>query len=145
LKNLIYTILGFTVLGLLIKAHAAKNLVFEVTGVTIKQYQGKYQLFCKAQINNPTSESIAINAVNLNFFYGPVTENKLIGSIDYKEKLIFTPKEKTSIALPVKIDPKNLGFIFKKLLSDVHTTIATKGTVNFGGLNIPIEKEMVLT
>ena len=138
MKKFLGFAIGFTALYLIAKAAAAKKLSFDIKKIFIQKYNGTYQLFCKVEVNNRTKESITVDAVNLNFFYS----NNKIGSIVYNTKTVFVANQKTEVAIPVKVDAKNILQLVKYWLLGNKINIDVKGTVTFAGLNLPIEKTL---
>jgi hypothetical protein len=140
LKKLFVACIGFAALALVIKATAAKKLSFDVKNIFIQRREGKYQLFCRVAIDNPTKETITINGVNLNFFHG---QDKL-GSVVYNVKTIFAPAQKTEVAFPVNVLPKNFLSLLQDWFKGNNLIATARGTVNFAGFNIPVEKQINL-
>lgn len=141
LKKIIGIVLGLGALALIAKGMAAKKMGFNVKNVFIKKNAGKYQLYCLVSIENPTKESITIEGLNFNFLY----QNKIIGSTVYNTKTVFAPNKNTDVALPISgINGAALLTIIAAYLKGDKLTFTVKGTVNFSGVNIPIEKEISL-
>jgi len=128
--------LGAAALFLKGKADTAKELEFYPQSLALSA--DKKSLFLIVEVLNPTPRGLEIDSLFLKVYVGKT----LIGNIEKTIPFLIRATGRSTIKLPVKVDPRGSGELIALILSGKPIMFRVMGTGMSSGIQFPVEEEI---